>query len=720
MDILLSSGHIGRALDEYTDQTAERWGADPVLAMAGTDHTLPDPHLGQWLREASRPDRPIRVATLEEYLHRLPVEEDLPVVDGELRSHARANLLPGVLSIRQELKAAMTRAELALDEAERVSAAWAGPDQEVFLDLAWRKVVESSAHDSVVGSGTDETCEQVGVRLNEATQIARTVTDTALAPVLAATDQQTWSVVNCLPRSRTTVARVEAECTDRPERLIARTDSGEELPTQLLFTAPEILADEMVDATDLPRILHRIHRRELFGRQIASYSLTPGRLVLNLARSAPDTPFDIIELREEVNRATSESPRKWRVTTRALPLASALVAVPVSPGGLTRVRLAPTSAQTPRHTEGLRIDNGILQVGTRPDGTLDLFDHGRLVASGLGRIVDGGDAGDTYTYCPPADDLLVSTPRHVCATVLERGPVRWRLKVDRTYSIPTDLDRKHDSRTERIAPVSVETLADLHAGEDFLRLTVSFVNRSRNHRVRLHLPLPHPAHSSEAEGQFTVTHRGLHSEGGWGEDPLPTFPASSFIHAGGLTVLLDHQGEYEVTDDGQELALTLLRAVGQLSRNVNRMRDEPAGSEIPVPGAQAPGRNITTRIAVLPSLDGWLAAEALDRADDFRHPPLVRRGTGAADKPVFPSHPLAVEGRGVAVSCTRPVSAGTEIRLVSYLESPTTVTVTGNFDTVLAADLLGTPEPDPLARRCSGRAPLTIAPHQILTLILIT
>ena len=71
-----------------------------------------------------------------------------------------------------------------------------------------------------------------------------------------------------------------------------------------------------------------------------------------------------------------------------------------------------------------------------------------------------------------------------------------------------------------------------------------------------------------------------------------------------------------MVDGGRELAITLLRAVGSISRNLNPLRDEPAASEIAVPGAQALGETVTGRFAILPSRAGWQQAQAvvLDQA----------------------------------------------------------------------------------------------------------
>ena len=132
---------------------------------------------------------------------------------------------------------------------------------------------------------------------------------------------------------------------------------------------------------------------------------------------------------------------------------------------------------------------------------------------------------------------------------------------------------------------------ELRAGEPFVRLRVVVDNPCRDHRVRLHVPLAGPAERSSAEGQFAVVERGTSAEGGHGEVPLPTFPASGFVDAGGVAVLLDHVTEYELLTDPPELALTLLRSVGQISRDHHRYRrSRPAPRPRPrAPSAWASG-----------------------------------------------------------------------------------------------------------------------------------
>ncbi|MDV7216221.1 glycoside hydrolase family 38 N-terminal domain-containing protein [Streptomyces prunicolor] len=703
LDVLLVPDRIGRALGDYAEMTAERWGGDPVLAMAGTDHNAPDPQLASWLRQATAEGRAITIATLDEYLRKHVRDEVSAVVTGELRSHVRGNILPGVLSVRLGLKQRMAVAERTIDHAERMNALWSRRDDSPFLDLAWHKIIESTAHDSVVGSGTDETCDQVAARLAEAAQTARAVRDTALSEPAELVPSDGYLVANPLPFDRSVLVEVDVVAPPEGSALIATTADGSTAPVQLISEAPTVLSDERMDASQLERVLRRIHRRELFGRQIDHYELTPGALVFHLAEVPTSGPFDLLILRREVAAAAAEHPGEWRVLTLEEARATALVPVSVPASGLASFRVEPSdraSIAVPSHAPATATDralsNGLVEVAVAADGTLDLTGPDGTVLYGVGRLVDGGDRGDSYNYAPPARDVLVSEPTEIAVELVENGPLRARLRVTRVYAWPAALSADRDVRGEWTVPTPVETLVEVRAGEPFVRVSTSFLNQSADHRLRFHVPLPAPVTTSASAGQFAVTERGLTAEGGWGEYPLPTFPAASFVSAGAANVLLDHSSEYELVGDGSELAITLLRAIGSISVNIHPLRDEPAASEIPVPGAQDLGMRIENRFAVVPSAAGWQGANAVALAEEFRNDVLVTRGTAPAGRQLPPDTAgLRVDGEDVLVSAVRRVTddehgSGTEVRLTAMSDrAATTVRVTGSFSEAATVDLLG-------------------------------
>jgi alpha-mannosidase len=188
-----------------------------------------------------------------------------------------------------------------------------------------------------------------------------------------------------------------------------------------------------------------------------------------------------------------------------------------------------------------------------------------------------------------------------------------------------------------------------------------FDNQCSDHRLRFHVPLAEEARVSAAEGQFAVVERGLEPEGGHGEVPLATFPARGFVDAGGVAVLLDHVLEYELLD-GRELALTLLRSVGLLSRTAHPYRKVPAGPEQPVPAAQLHGA-WSVGFALFPHEGSWQEADVLTQMERYQHQFLVTAGTG--DRTVSAQHAgLELRGDGVVLTALRRRGDTLEARLV--------------------------------------------------------
>lgn len=701
LDLFLLPERVREAVTEYATNTADRWATDPVLGMFGTDHMAPNPALLEWVQHVDHPEFPARIATLDEYVDLMPSPETLMVVEGELRSHVRGNILPGVLSIRRDLKVAMSASERLLFDAERLAASHSERDFSPFLDAAWRKVIESSAHDSVVGSGTDETVTQVAARLAEAGQIARAVRDGVIAEIATSVPQSMFVAFNALPFGRVALVEVEVESSADLGGISASAD-GTGLRTQLLDETNAVLADESFSASDLHRVANRIHRTELFGFEIESYTIEPGTLTFRLSSIARPGLFDLFGFRAELHQAAVAHQGPWRVLTLAGPRQRVLVELPIAGSSIVPLSLDPASVRSDVDSlvDGVvagtaGISNAGVSVLIDTNGCLTIAGSDGTVLSGVGRIVDGGDRGDSYNYGPPMHDRLVDEPVSVEVEVLESGPLRGRLRIRRTYRWPTDLDCNADWRGIDLVDVVVDMVLELRSHEDFLRLNVEFVNPSRSHRVRLHVPLGEHVPGSESEGQFAVTARGRESEGGWGEYPLPTYPADSFVSAGPVTVLLEHASEYEVVDSAgsreSELAITLLRAVGSISVNVHPLREEPAYAEVPIPGAQEIGSTVAVRAAILPSRAGWRAAGAVERASLFRSDVLISRGSavGSAARKFTPG--FEVSGRDVQVSSLRRVSGGVELRLVALSPSPACARVTGPFRSASPIDLLGNP-----------------------------
>ncbi|OFE16421.1 hypothetical protein BA895_19075 [Humibacillus sp. DSM 29435] len=686
---VFGAGDARRRLAERLG-TQSSWYDDEFLAMYGTDHAAPLPSLMAEVADlnADVEGPHVRVATLTEYLAspRHPLAQ-LRVVDGELRSHARANILPGVLSVRWQLKEAMARTERLLARyAEPFSSLFLPTLPAYYLDLAWRGVVDSSCHDSVTGCGVDETAGQVLARLEQAEHAAQAVRDRALAPAVAAAPTGSLVVANPSPDVRTDMVDVTVPVPDEWADVAFALPDGSLVPAQELSRPTAELARERVRSTDLPRLMHRVHDRELFGLQVRGIEIEPElRQLTFLLADQGDPAFDAIaaELRLRAAAQAAGTDTEWVVVTRDEPRRRLAAQVTVPALGWAAIRPvagAPAPAGEPVRRDARTLDNGLVAVRVAEDGTLSVTADGVTVER-VARLVDGGDGGDSYNYGPPLHDVLVGTPTEVTVTAPGQvGPVVGHLRVDRRYELPTSSDLSGRSSTTESTLVTMEV--ELRQGEPFVRLALEWENRSRDHRLRLHLPTARPADGSHAKGQLAVVHRGRTAEAGpVGEYPIATFPAETFVDAGGLGVLLGRTMEYEVVDgdaaSGTEIALTLLRSIGYLSRNVHPYRSEPAGPQLPTPNAQVLGPCRAT-VAVMPHNGDWGQADLGAAVEGLLHPVVVRAGSAPADTPLASVAGLPVTGRGVDLLSLRRRSdddTAVEVRVLNASDEPTVVVV---------------------------------------------
>jgi mannosylglycerate hydrolase len=653
--LLAVPDRLDDAVEGLVEAMRPFFGDDPVLAMYGTDHQEPLPELVEVVERANANGRVrIELVTLGQAVGTVPgtVPETGSSWTGEMRSGARANVLMNVTSARMDIKAAASRAERALERyaepfAALHGASWPGE----FLDLAWRRVIENSAHDSVCGCSADPVSAQVLVRYAEVEALARDLADEALEPARAWTPGNAALVVNPSPFERADLVEIELPVPEEWDGVSLELPDGTLAPTQELSRNVPLLHRVELTGREIPALLdRRLHGRELFGRWLNGFAVEAGpRLIVDVDVVQDPLALDVATLRSEIDVAAAAQPdEQWEVLFRSRPRRrlAALVAGPALGWTSARPVEGPTDLTDPVRVIGGRLDNGLAS-----------FDVAELEQRA--RIVRGFDVGDSYNYAPRANDRLVDTPEATHVETLADGPLRGALAVRRTYAWPPD----HE--------VVVETVVELRAGEPFVRLRVSFDNQADDQRVRVHVPVPRAADRSFAEGQYAVVERGLTAEGGYGEVPLPTFPASSFVAAGGLAVLLEHVSEYELLDG--ELALTVLRSTGFISRNTNPYREDPAGPELPIPDAQMRGPQSFS--FGLFSYEGERPGiDVLEQAERYRLPFVALPGSGGPDE-LASGRGLEVEG--AVLTALRRVDGGLEARVVNETPEPVTAFVEG-------------------------------------------
>jgi alpha-mannosidase len=651
-----------------------------MLLMNGTDHQMPQPWLGRVVAEANaqQDDYEFTVTSLPEYLAQQP-SDDLVTVSGELRSGARANLLMGVGSNRVDVHRACARAERALEKrAEPLSSLFLTADEypDALTRLAWRKLVLNSAHDSSCACSSDEVVDQVLVRYSEARQIGDGLTRDAMNALAAHINAAAGATVVVNPTAKQRSGLVEGHIPGRGSCHFVGPD-GRTHAAQLLGEAGGDGFQTMVTGQKVRWVLDVMRGTEFAGRQIRAFEILPAgdagdryEIVLHEAQGA-ETPVDLAELKEKM-LALGESGHTMAVRVQVAPVRRVLFDTGEIEGfGWACFTAAEGDAPGPASTGagGDELWNEHLRVTVDRDaGTYTIQTVDGLQVSDCGRLVDDGDGGDTYNYSPPASDVVIARPDAVRVEILETGPVRARTTVVSDYTVPAAAigdARACDRRSDETVLLRIATTLELRSGERFVRVAHEIDNRARDHRLRAHFPLPAPVEGSDAECAFAVVHRGLTAEGGLHEFPLPTFPSRRFVDAcdgtAGLALVHDGLLEYEVVDDGSALALTLLRAVGYLSRTEPQLRPNPAGPAARLEGPQLPGLQ-RAEYAVLLHRGDWRAADCYGAADAFLVP-FERARVVAHTNASRPPAGAVLRVDGAEVSAVHRVPGGLVVRV---------------------------------------------------------
>ena len=298
---------------------------------------------------------------------------------------------------------------------------------------------------------------------------------------------------------------------------------------------------------------------------------------------------------------------------------------------------------------GWRVDGGIADS---PETAAPQERDGWVTSGGIAfTLRDEPDVGDLYNFCFEQSGQRARSPG-------------WSVAADGN-EVWADFDEG----------LSVRMLVARREGESFVRLSGEIDNQSPNHRLRIHVRLAEPAAGSLAGSPFELVEREIASEGGELEAPSRTWPTRHVVLAGGIAVFHEGVFEYEVTEG--ELAITLLRCVGTISRQHLATRPFAAGPDVATPDAQMIGTT-TFELALQAGATSFgLMADWERFALPLREVPTAGRGTLPSSGSL-----LAVEGDAV-LSNVRRKDGVLQVRLWNpSSELPAYVRVAGKPATI--------------------------------------
>ena len=653
-----------------------------LLCMNGSDHLVPQPWLGRVVAEANelQDEFDFEVTSFPRYLANAP-SEGLTRVEGELRSGARANMLMGVTSNRVDVKRRGALAERELERrAEPLASLFQPPADypDRLLELAWLEMVRNSAHDSICACSVDDVVDAVLHRYAEARAIAAGLADRAVKTFARSLSHAGPTLLNVTQRARSGVVEliVPADGPAAADVQVVSERSG--LPGSMVLDADTVRT--VLGMMQGPRIddeawIHDVVIADTDeGFDITIAVGTEEKPDVPIAEAKQDVYTRLGARPDAVVRVGMEQPATRKILARTGEV----------PGyGWAAFEPAPLAhpVEISESDGSVSVTNGLVRVDVDPAAGTFALDG----TPGYGRLVDGGDLGDSYNYSPPRQDTFVDAPLAVTVRVDESGPVRARVRITSTYDWPDHVDGSSQARVGG-HEVDIHTDVEVRADEATVRVVTSFVNPSGDHRLRVHLPLAEPAQHSHAESAFTVVTRGLTAEGRPDEFGLPTAPSNRFVSAGRLTVVHEGVCEYELIDiegdAAHTMALTVLRSTGMLSRLGMAYRPFPAGPITPVEGLQMRGKQVELRYALALDCD-----DPYRLADDVVLPLEPVLSLGGGPRPATGNEMVV---HGAEVSALHRVAGVLEVRVFNPTPSPAVVSFPGR--TGWLVDLRGYPE----------------------------
>src|SRR5690348_9300378 len=654
----------GSSLPVDPDAARERWrrlgavlgarsAVGVVLLPNGADHHARQRERPRALAALAAAAAPARIAAGSLTMFAAALEQraagaSLPVVSGELRaSYGYTWTLQGTFATRAYQKRANATVErMLLRDAEpwaALAARRGARDRRDVLHAAWTTLLRCHPHDTLCGCSIDQVARAMDVRLDAALSQALGVRDDALADLLghdaaAARSKRTEWMSFVIVRNRAARARGgvgELEVARPMAHVRVGPGSGRE-------PVPEPLPIEFSlrhDGTPVPL-------------QVLERSVRHDRI-----ESPLDYPDDALV---ESARVLAWLPPVSGYGTVALSIHADASAVD-----------APAAVRADEHW----MENEWLRVEVDVAGALRLTSqrNGMMIPSLLG-IEDVGDGGDLYTHSarPP----LVRSDRLGEVRLAHRGPLRAELAGRIEIDVPIALAEGCTERLSETRRMAIHVALTLDAGEPFVRIRLSGSNECRDHRLRIVLRTGLADAATFADAAFGVVRRtAIAAPADTAETPPPTAPLARYVtrDAGdrGVTIYSDGLAEYESFENG-DVAITLVRAVGELSRSDLPERPGHAGWPAATPGAQCLGA-FEARLAVFPH--GARDAAGIDRiertAEDVLLPltGLTLRGMVGAP---HETAGLELEGSGLAFLACTPSQDGqwTVLRCVNLCDHP--------------------------------------------------
>ncbi|MDE3057489.1 MAG: hypothetical protein KGJ59_05995 [Bacteroidota bacterium] len=575
-----------------TFESMKKYSRTPYLLFNnGDDHVPPQPEVPDLISFVNGRQTELRLVhgTFSDFVDAVlsTTEGTLITHRGELIGNYHHPILSGVYSTRMYLKQENFRCQNLLEKYVEPIAAWsaleAKHDYSHFVWSAWKKLMKNHPHDDVSGCGVDEVHRDNVLRFEQVRQAAEFVCEEAFAGIAA-----------CM---NTSVREGKPVIIFNP----ANSTRSEVVRCKVLFPR-----DKTGNRSAAKKRRRRFSLIDSSGKHIP---------FVVCAQSS----FDTMEILQE---------RSYDAVT-----IDAHVDNLPSCGYTTLYAGAGESVVPLKHLHVKRrqLENDTLSVAILPNGSLRITDkRTQYVYEGLLVYEDTEDTGDEYTYswAEKSKTITTDTARPVIRFI-EHTPLRATVALSFTMEVPEKLNARRTGRSTETVKMPVTTFITLTAGAKRVDVKTEINNTADDHRLRVLFRTNIISAAAHAAEHFDVIEREHSSERKparknrfeyYGTRHHDEF-VSIYDGRAGLTIANKGIPEYETirTSKGVTIALTLLRCVGQLSRNDFITRPVQAGPQLPTPEAQCRGFH-SFEFSIIPHCGSWESSQAFLEALNFVSP----------------------------------------------------------------------------------------------------
>ncbi len=576
-----------------------------LLFMNGCDHQPLQADLPEALQTAKElyPDIEFIHSSFETYQNDLKqhLPSTLQTIHGELRNQKTDgwSTLVNTASSRIYLKQMNQKCQTLLENGAEPMAAMAHltgkPYPEQYLEYAWKTLMKNHPHDSICGCSVDEVHREMETRFNKAESAANLIIGQSSRSIAEKIDTS-WLPEDAVPIvvyntsgwNRDTLIRKTVEL----EKVFFDEKPFSEIPDYLASKrTPEF---QLYDASGLA-----IHAEITDERVEFDYDLPDDRFrkpyyakkaqVSFLANGLPAFGYRLFYLLPEQNKENNESTL---------------------------------------FTGDRQLENEHVRLTIHDDGSYDLMNKetGKQYRK-LGVYQDTGDIGNEYMFKQTSDGKQYSTIEEKAnVQIIKDTPLEAQVEIIHEWELPAQadelLDKERQSlvwhpdrqagRSSETKVLSIKTWISLEKNAEGPKIKASIDNSLNDHRLRVLFPTDFIADHHHAASVFEIAERPNKPEGEW-ENPIFDHHLQQFVsisdNVDGLTIATKGLNEYEVLEDRNTVAVTILRSVGEMGD----------WGVFPTPEAQCLGEN-TAEWMIIPHKGNVLESRAFQEAYQYLIP----------------------------------------------------------------------------------------------------